>query len=73
MKFLAITLIAHGPHPVTGELVSTTERFREVVRNAVLAEELGFDGFGATRDSGPEWTSAPAGEGLSGAEPTHPP
>jgi alkanesulfonate monooxygenase SsuD/methylene tetrahydromethanopterin reductase-like flavin-dependent oxidoreductase (luciferase family) len=46
MKFLAITLIAHGPHPVTGERTSTTRRFREVVRNAVMAEELGFDGFG---------------------------
>ncbi|MEV5503133.1 LLM class flavin-dependent oxidoreductase [Nonomuraea fuscirosea] len=40
MKFLLITLITH-----TGER-STTERFREVVRNAVLAEELGFDGYG---------------------------
>ncbi|GAA0400932.1 LLM class flavin-dependent oxidoreductase [Microbispora corallina] len=40
MKFLLITLIAHDGR------VSTTERFREVVANAVLAEELGFDGFG---------------------------
>ncbi|WP_214410836.1 LLM class flavin-dependent oxidoreductase [Sphaerisporangium fuscum] len=40
MKFLAITLIAHDGR------VSTTERFREVVAGAVLAEELGFDGFG---------------------------
>ncbi|MEU7894524.1 LLM class flavin-dependent oxidoreductase [Nonomuraea sp. NPDC049152] len=40
MKFLAITLIVHNDER------STTERFREVVDNAVLAEELGFDGFG---------------------------
>lgn len=46
MKFLAITLIAHGPDPLTGETKSTTERFRDVVDGAVLAEELGFDGFG---------------------------
>ncbi|MFG1703722.1 LLM class flavin-dependent oxidoreductase [Nonomuraea sp. M3C6] len=40
MKFLAITLIVHdGRKP-------TNERFREVVDNAILAEELGFDGFG---------------------------
>ncbi|MCF6470305.1 LLM class flavin-dependent oxidoreductase [Nonomuraea sp. MG754425] len=39
MKFLLITLITH-----TGG--SPTERFREVVGTAVLAEELGFDGFG---------------------------
>ncbi|MFB9835033.1 LLM class flavin-dependent oxidoreductase [Actinoallomurus acaciae] len=46
MKFLAITLIVHAPDPVTGERKPTTERLREVVDNAVLAEELGFDGFG---------------------------
>ncbi|MFJ6080569.1 LLM class flavin-dependent oxidoreductase [Streptomyces sp. NPDC092369] len=46
MKFLAITLIVHRPDPVTGVLKPTHERFREVLDNAVLAEELGFDGFG---------------------------
>ncbi|QMU68045.1 LLM class flavin-dependent oxidoreductase [Streptacidiphilus sp. P02-A3a] len=46
MKFLAITLITHFPDPVTGEYQPTGERFREVLDNAVLAEELGFDGFG---------------------------
>jgi alkanesulfonate monooxygenase SsuD/methylene tetrahydromethanopterin reductase-like flavin-dependent oxidoreductase (luciferase family) len=46
VKFLAITLIVHAPHPVTGERKSTRERFREVIDNAVLAEALGFDGFG---------------------------
>jgi alkanesulfonate monooxygenase SsuD/methylene tetrahydromethanopterin reductase-like flavin-dependent oxidoreductase (luciferase family) len=46
MKFIAITLIVHAPDPVTGLPKSTTDRFREVIGNAVLAEELGFDGFG---------------------------
>ncbi|GGW34977.1 LLM class flavin-dependent oxidoreductase [Streptomyces griseoloalbus] len=46
MKFIAITLIVHRPDPVTGVQKSTHERFREVLDNAVLAEELGFDGFG---------------------------
>ncbi|HEV2638232.1 MAG TPA: LLM class flavin-dependent oxidoreductase [Actinocrinis sp.] len=46
MKFLAITLIVHAPHPITGIKPSTTERLREVVDNALLAENLGFDGFG---------------------------
>lgn len=46
MKFLAITLIVHAPHPVTGVQKSTQDRFREVLDNALLAEELGFDGFG---------------------------
>ncbi|WP_033279150.1 LLM class flavin-dependent oxidoreductase [Streptomyces sp. NRRL F-525] len=46
MKFLAITLIVHRPDPATGVQKSTHERFREVLDNALLAEELGFDGFG---------------------------
>jgi alkanesulfonate monooxygenase SsuD/methylene tetrahydromethanopterin reductase-like flavin-dependent oxidoreductase (luciferase family) len=46
VKFLAITLIVHTPDPITGIQKSTTDRFREVIDNAVVAEELGFDGFG---------------------------
>ncbi|NGO75587.1 LLM class flavin-dependent oxidoreductase [Streptomyces sp. YC504] len=60
MKFLAITLIVHTPHPATGVVQSTTERFREVLDNAVLAEELGFDGFGVgERHEWPFLSSAP--------------
>lgn len=46
MKFLLITLITHTPDPITGVTPSPAERFREVIDNAVLAEELGFDGYG---------------------------
>lgn len=46
MRFITITLIVHAPHPVTGAEKTTAERFREVIDNALLAEELGFDGFG---------------------------
>jgi alkanesulfonate monooxygenase SsuD/methylene tetrahydromethanopterin reductase-like flavin-dependent oxidoreductase (luciferase family) len=46
MKFLAITLIVHAPNPITGVQKPTYDRFREVINNATLAEELGFDGFG---------------------------
>ena len=45
MKFLLITLITHTPDPVSGEKKSPAERLRDVVEAAVLAEELGFDGF----------------------------
>ncbi|MET8151551.1 LLM class flavin-dependent oxidoreductase [Actinoplanes sp. NPDC049668] len=41
MKFLLITLITH-----LDPSKSTRQRFREVVDDAVLAEELGFDGYG---------------------------
>lgn len=46
MKFIAITLIVHRPDPFTGVQKPTHDRFREVLDNALLAEELGFDGFG---------------------------
>lgn len=46
MKFLLSTLIVHAPHPVTGRLTPTRRRFAEVVEKALLAEEIGFDGFG---------------------------
>ncbi len=60
MKFLAITLIVHAPDPVTGVQVSTRDRFDEVVENALLAEELGFDGFGVgERHERPFISSAP--------------
>jgi alkanesulfonate monooxygenase SsuD/methylene tetrahydromethanopterin reductase-like flavin-dependent oxidoreductase (luciferase family) len=41
MRFLLITLITH-----LDPAKSTRQRFREVVDNAVLGEELGFDGYG---------------------------
>ena len=46
MRFITITLIVHAPDPVTGQQKSTRERFREVLGNALFAEETGFDGFG---------------------------
>ncbi|MDH6114623.1 alkanesulfonate monooxygenase SsuD/methylene tetrahydromethanopterin reductase-like flavin-dependent oxidoreductase (luciferase family) [Kitasatospora sp. MAP12-15] len=61
MKFLAITLIVHAPDPVTGVRKSTQERFREVIDNALRAEELGFDGFGVgERHERPFISSAPS-------------
>ncbi len=46
MRYITITLITHTPDPTSGIQVSTADRFREVVDSALLAEELGFDGFG---------------------------
>src|SRR6202034_50367 len=45
MKFLLITLITHVPDPASGEKKSPADRLRDVLDKAVLAEELGFDGF----------------------------
>ena len=60
MRFLLITLIVHAPDPLTGRRKTTTKRFREVTGNALLAEELGFDGFGVgERHERPFISSAP--------------
>jgi len=60
VKVLLITLITHFPDPVTGELLPVRDRFREVVEQAVLAEELGFDGYGVgERHERPFLSSAP--------------
>jgi alkanesulfonate monooxygenase SsuD/methylene tetrahydromethanopterin reductase-like flavin-dependent oxidoreductase (luciferase family) len=45
MKFLLLTLIAHQSDPASGASKSPAERLQEVVDTAVLAEDLGFDGF----------------------------
>lgn len=45
MRFLLITLITHVPDPVSGLKLSPADRLRDVLDKAVLAEELGFDGF----------------------------
>ncbi len=45
MKFLLLTLIAHHPDPASGEKKRPAERLRDVIDNAVVAEQLGFDGF----------------------------
>jgi alkanesulfonate monooxygenase SsuD/methylene tetrahydromethanopterin reductase-like flavin-dependent oxidoreductase (luciferase family) len=60
MKFLLITLITHHPDPVTGEKKSPADRLRDVIDSAVLAEELGFDGFAVgERHEDPFISSAP--------------
>ena len=60
MKFLVLTLISNGPDPVTARTPSPHERFRRVVTHAVLAEQLGFDGFAVgERHERPFFSSAP--------------
>jgi alkanesulfonate monooxygenase SsuD/methylene tetrahydromethanopterin reductase-like flavin-dependent oxidoreductase (luciferase family) len=45
MKFLLMSLVSHRPDPISGDKTTPAQRFREVVDTAVLAEELGYDGF----------------------------
>jgi len=58
VKFIGSDLIANGPDPLTGTTPSETERFREVVANAVLYEQLGFDGFSVGERHHPPFLSS---------------
>jgi alkanesulfonate monooxygenase SsuD/methylene tetrahydromethanopterin reductase-like flavin-dependent oxidoreductase (luciferase family) len=59
MKFIGLDLIANGPD-VTGRASDPTDRLTQVVENAVLFEELGFDGFAVgERHHAPFLSSAP--------------
>ena len=60
MKILVLTLITNGPDPVTGRTPTPNARLHRVVDNAVLAEELGFDGYAVgERHERPFLSSAP--------------
>ncbi|MCB5909874.1 LLM class flavin-dependent oxidoreductase [Streptomyces pinistramenti] len=58
MRFGVMTLIDHVPDALSGHLISPSERFREVIELAVLAEELGFDAFGVGERHGPPFLSS---------------
>jgi alkanesulfonate monooxygenase SsuD/methylene tetrahydromethanopterin reductase-like flavin-dependent oxidoreductase (luciferase family) len=60
MKILVLTLITNGPDPVTGRTPTPNARLHRVVDNAVLAEELGYDGYAVgERHERPFLSSAP--------------
>ncbi|MHA6618971.1 LLM class flavin-dependent oxidoreductase [Pseudonocardia sp. DLS-67] len=60
MKILVLTLITNGPDPGTGRTPTPNARLHRVVENAVLAEELGFDGYAVgERHERPFLSSAP--------------
>jgi alkanesulfonate monooxygenase SsuD/methylene tetrahydromethanopterin reductase-like flavin-dependent oxidoreductase (luciferase family) len=55
-----MTLISNGPDPVTGRTPTPNARFHRVVDTAVLAEELGYDGYAVgERHERPFFSSAP--------------
>jgi alkanesulfonate monooxygenase SsuD/methylene tetrahydromethanopterin reductase-like flavin-dependent oxidoreductase (luciferase family) len=58
MKFIGNDLIANTPDPITGVTPTETERFREVIGNAVLYEQLGFDGFSVGERHHPPFLSS---------------
>lgn len=60
MKFALFSLLMNIPNAVTGEKLTDQEKFRNVIKQAALAEELGFDAYGVGERHGePFLSSAP--------------
>ncbi|MGG3470347.1 LLM class flavin-dependent oxidoreductase [Neobacillus pocheonensis] len=61
MKFVLFDLMSNLPNGVTGENLTAQERIQQVIDQAVLAESLGFDGYGVgERHGAPFLSSSPA-------------
>ncbi|MGF7047379.1 alkanesulfonate monooxygenase SsuD/methylene tetrahydromethanopterin reductase-like flavin-dependent oxidoreductase (luciferase family) [Paenibacillus sp. DS2015] len=61
MKFALFSLMMNLPNAVTGEAWTTQEKFQNVLKQATLAEELGFAAFGiGERHGEPFLSSSPA-------------
>ncbi len=60
MKFVLFSLMANLPNAITGETWSSQQKFQNVINQAVLAEELGFDAYGVgERHGAPFLSSSP--------------
>jgi alkanesulfonate monooxygenase SsuD/methylene tetrahydromethanopterin reductase-like flavin-dependent oxidoreductase (luciferase family) len=60
MKFALFSLMLNIPNAVTGETLTTQQKFQNVLKQAKLAEELGFDAYGVgERHGAPFISSAP--------------
>lgn len=60
MKVALFSLMMNIPNAVTGESLTAQQKFRNVIRQAVLAEKLGFDAYGVgERHGAPFLSSSP--------------
>ncbi|MDH6133509.1 alkanesulfonate monooxygenase SsuD/methylene tetrahydromethanopterin reductase-like flavin-dependent oxidoreductase (luciferase family) [Kitasatospora sp. MAA4] len=57
MRFIVSSLLSNGPDPVTGRQYSAAEKYRNVVDQAVTAEEFGYDGYGVGERHGEPFLS----------------
>lgn len=61
MKFALFSLLMNIPNAVTGETLTDQEKFQNVLKQAALAEDLGFDAYGVGERHGePFLSSSPA-------------
>ncbi|MFG2906805.1 LLM class flavin-dependent oxidoreductase [Kitasatospora sp. NPDC048286] len=66
MRFTVSSLVANAPDPVTGVRRTPQQKLRNVIDQAVLAEQLGYDGYGVGERHGEPFLS-PAPPLLLGA------
>ncbi|MDO3680117.1 LLM class flavin-dependent oxidoreductase [Paenibacillus ehimensis] len=60
MKFVLSSLVMNLPNAVTGEALTAQQKFQNVLKQAMLAEELGFDAYGVgERHGAPFLSSSP--------------
>ncbi|MFJ2188268.1 LLM class flavin-dependent oxidoreductase [Kitasatospora sp. NPDC087861] len=57
MRFTVSSLVANGPDPVTGVQRTPQEKLRNVIDQAVAAEQLGYDGYGVGERHGAPFLS----------------
>lgn len=60
MKFALFSLMMNLPNAVTGEALTTQQKFHNILEQAKLAERLGFDAYGiGERHGAPFLSSSP--------------
>jgi alkanesulfonate monooxygenase SsuD/methylene tetrahydromethanopterin reductase-like flavin-dependent oxidoreductase (luciferase family) len=60
MKFILFSLVMNLPNALTGETSTVQQKFQNIVKQAILAEELGFEAFGiGERHGHPFLSSSP--------------
>jgi alkanesulfonate monooxygenase SsuD/methylene tetrahydromethanopterin reductase-like flavin-dependent oxidoreductase (luciferase family) len=58
MKFVLFSLVMNIRNAVTGETLTAQQKFQNVLKQAMLAEELGFDAYGIGERHGPPFLSS---------------
>lgn len=58
MKFALFSLVMNVPNAINGERFTTQEKFQNILKQAQLAEELGFEAYGVGERHGPPFLSS---------------
>ncbi|WP_138755616.1 LLM class flavin-dependent oxidoreductase [Paenibacillus sinopodophylli] len=60
MKFALFSLVMNIPNALTGETLTTQQKFQNILKQAILAEKLGFEAYGiGERHGAPFLSSSP--------------